>query len=61
MWGLPSCLNDDPGLTLTYLTSRSNLHPNALKLDYFKVYFLKTVKAKVIISLDMFNIMRQCL
>ena len=23
------CSNDDPGLTLTYLTSRSNLLPNA--------------------------------
>ena len=25
------CSNDDPRLTLTYLTSRSNLLPNALK------------------------------
>ena len=31
MWGLPSCSNDDPKLTLTYLVSRSNLLPNAFK------------------------------
>ena len=50
MWGLPSCYDDDPRLTLTYLTSRPNLHPNAYKRDFFlKVYFLKTVEAKVII------------
>ena len=35
MWGLPSFLNDDPKLTLTYLTSRSNLLPNAFKWDFF--------------------------
>ena len=34
------CSNDDPRLTLTYLTSRSNLLPNAFKLEQFcKVYF----------------------
>ena len=27
------CLNDDPRLTLSYLTSRSNLLPNAFKLE----------------------------
>ena len=27
--------NDDPKLTLTYLTSRSNLLPNAFKWDLF--------------------------
>ena len=26
---LPSCSNDDPGLTLTYFTARSNLVPYA--------------------------------
>ena len=36
------CSNDDPRLTLTYLTSRSNLLPNAftweifLKVDFFE-------------------------
>ena len=29
------CSNDDPRLTLTYLTSRSNLHPNAFKWEIF--------------------------
>ena len=29
------CSNDDPRLTLTYLTSRSNLFPNAFKWDFF--------------------------
>ena len=29
------CSNDDPRLTLTYLTSRSNLLPNAFKWDFF--------------------------
>ena len=44
------CSNDDPKLTLIYLTSRSNLPPNALKWDFFlKVYFMNTVEALVII------------
>ena len=38
------CSNDDPRLTVTYLTSRSNLLPNA----FSKVDFLKTVETKVI-------------
>ena len=29
------CSNDDPRLTLTYLTSRSNLPPNAFKWENF--------------------------
>ena len=29
------CSNNDPRLTLTYLTSRSNLLPNRFKLDFF--------------------------
>ena len=29
------CSNDDPKLTLTYLTSRSNFLPNAFKWDFF--------------------------
>ena len=38
-------------LTLTYLTSRLNLFPNAFKWGIFlKVDFLNTVKAKVIIG-----------
>ena len=38
-------------LTLTYLTSRSNLLPNAFKWVsfFFNFYFLNTVEAKVII------------
>ena len=44
------CSNDDPRLTLTYLTSMSNLVPNAFKWDFFlKVDFLNTIEAKVII------------
>ena len=45
------CMNNDPRLTLTYLTSRSNLLPNAFKLKKFgKVdFFFKTVEALVII------------
>ena len=30
------CSNDDPRLTLTYLTSRSNLVLNAFNLDFLK-------------------------
>ena len=42
--------NDDPELTLTYLTSRSNLLPNDFKWgNFLKVDFLKTIEAKVII------------
>ena len=49
-WGLPICSNDDPRLTLTYLTSMSNLLPNAFKWENFwKADFLKTVEALVII------------
>ena len=29
------CSNDDPRLTLTYLTSRSNLLPNAFTWEFF--------------------------
>ena len=29
------CSNDEPRLTLTYLTSRSNLLPNAFKYETF--------------------------
>ena len=44
------CSNDVPMVTLTYLTSRSNLLPNAFNLVIFwKVDFLNTVEAKVII------------
>ena len=42
--------NDDHRLTLTYLTSRSNLLPYAFNRDFFcKVDFLNTVEAIVII------------
>ena len=45
------CSNDDLKLTLTYLTSRSNLLPNAFKWDFFfeKSIFFNTVESKVII------------
>ena len=52
-WGYGAyqvCSNDDPRLTLTYLTSRSNLLPNAFKWEIIlKSDFLNTVEAKVII------------
>ena len=49
-WPYQVCSNNDPRLTLTYLTSRSNLLPNAFKWEFFlKVDFFNTVKAKVII------------
>ena len=37
-WGCGAyqvCSNDDPRLTLTYLTSRSNLHPNLFEWEIF--------------------------
>ena len=44
------CSNDDPKLTLTYLTSRSNMLPNAFKCEMFsKADSLNTVEAKFII------------
>ena len=55
------CSNDDLRLTLTYLTSRSNLLPNAFKWDFFKVDFLNLLKPKSLFSLDMLNLMRQLL
>ena len=51
-WGCGAyqvCSNDDPKLTLTYSTSRSNLLPDAFKWDFLKVDFFNTVEAKVII------------
>ena len=43
--------NDDPRLTFAYLTSRSNLLPNAFKWNISeKLIFLKTVEALVIIQ-----------
>ena len=52
-WGCGACQvcsNDDPRLTLTYLTSRSNLLPNAFTWEIFeKLIFLKTIEAFVII------------
>ena len=47
LWAYQVCLNDDPRLTLTYLTSRSNLLPNGKISE--KLIFLKTVEALVII------------
>ena len=49
VWSTKFCSNDDPKLTLTYLTPRSTLLPNAFKWDFFKVEFLNTVEAIVII------------
>ena len=48
--GYQVCPNDDSRLTLTYLTSRSNLLPNAFKWEFFECFFLiNTVEAKFII------------
>ena len=41
--------NDGHRLTLTYLTSRSNLLPYVFNGIFLKMFFLKTVEAKVII------------
>ena len=45
------CSNNDPRLTLTYLTSRSTLLSDRFKWDFFlkSCFFLNTVKAIVII------------
>ena len=43
-WGCVAyqvCSNDEPKLTLTYFTSRSNLLPNAFKWDFFKSSFIE--------------------
>ena len=49
-WAYQVWSNDDPRLTLTYLTSRSNSLLIAFKFEIFrKVDFLNTVEAKVII------------
>ena len=34
-WAYQDCSNNDPRLTLIYLTSRSNLLPNAFKWEFF--------------------------
>ena len=48
-WAYQVYSNDDPRLTLTYLTSRSNLLPNAFEWEIvWKVGFLNTGEAKVI-------------
>ena len=40
------CSNDDPRLTLTYLTSRSNLLPNTFNWEFFEklIFFEKLWK-----------------
>ena len=61
MWGYQVCSNND--LRLTYLTSRSNLLPNAFKHKKRKVVFWKTVEAKVIIlfkSFVIFEVLHMC-
>ena len=35
VWAYQVCSNDDPKMTLTYLTSRSNLLPNAFEWEIF--------------------------
>ena len=46
MWAYQICSNDDPKLTLTYLTSRSNFLPKTLKWEIFvKVDFFNAVEA----------------
>ena len=49
-WAYQVCINNDPGLTLIYLTARSNLLRNAFEWEIFgKVDFWNTDEAKVII------------
>ena len=51
------CSNDDPKMTLTYLTSMSNLLPYAFEWDFFqKLIFLILWKPKSLFSLDMLNV-----
>ena len=45
------CSNDGPRLTLTYLTSRSNLLHNAFRTDFLKDDFFKMLKPKSFKSL----------
>ena len=53
------CSNDDPRLTLIYLTSRSNLLPNGYEIGFFlKSFNFNTVEAKFIILNWMLNLMR---
>ena len=57
-----SCSNNDPRLTLTHLTSRSNLLPNALKREISeKLIFLILLKPKSLFLLDLLKLMRQWL
>ena len=63
-WGCGAyqvCSNDDPRLTLTYYTPRSNLLPNALKRGFFyeKLIFSILLMPKSLFLLDMLNLMRQ--
>ena len=54
------CSNDDHRLTLTYLTSRSNLLHNAYKRESFgKIDFLKIVGSQSLFSLLMFNLINR--
>ena len=47
--------------TLTYLTSRSKILPNAFIWDFFRKFFLTLLKPKALFSHDMLNQMRQWL
>ena len=57
------CSNDDPRLTLTYLMSRSNLHPNAIKWDFFFkfIFWIPLKPGSHYPYLIMLNLMRQWL
>ena len=47
-------------LTLTYLTSKSNLLPSSFKWEFLlKKWIVEQLKPNSLFSLDMFNIMRQ--
>ena len=53
---LPSCLNDDPWLTLTYFTARSNLFPYAFVLEKVKQWiFQKLLYAMMSALVDAVN------
>ena len=48
---------DDPKMTLTYFTSRSNLLPKAFIWECFgKVDFFEYCEIQSLFSLDMFNL-----
>ena len=49
------CLNDDPGLTLTYFTARSNLVPYVFVWEKYKTGFFRNYKLVHVVAVNLMS------